>query len=394
MLRTLDFRKRLNPPAGLFLGILLLSLAAAVPFLYRSDGRGRDGDGDYVEKMREQLCKVVAMNVASVENLSYQFIANAELNRMLKAYAASKELYQISEWNAIFSAFLESQGGANPLLRDAAFFDFAESRKKALTMSDNLSSETLREVRSSAFFRKTLEAAGKAEWQGPEVVFHNGRKSLLCGRAITDLHATTPLGVLVLFVRSERLAEIINSELYVDGEPEEEAVGNYFNVILHKSGTILSSPLRSQTGLDLDEAFKEGAFVHAELAKGREKGESGLRWRGSQVFASFQRITGTDFYLLETSTRHQDSRKLVPLLLAALLAAAALIVLLPYLRGVRPPEGTACTRFERAAGLGRYPAAPGTRDPPSRSRGTKQQGNRVCPQPEGTDGEELRPLAL
>ncbi len=303
--------------------------------VFRAGPQSRVGDREYIEKIRDQLCDVVAMNVESVENISYQFIANSELNRMLKAYTTSGELYQIAQWNETFSAFLESQGGTNPLIRDAAFFDLAEVKRKPLTMSDNLSSETLRAVRSSRFFERTVSSSGKAEWQGPEVVSHGGKKSLLCGRAIMDRGSNLPLGVLVLFVRSERLAEIVNSELYTDGEPEESSVGNYFNLIVHGSGTILSSPVKSQVGLGADASFGESGVFLRELAAGREKGESRLVWRDTPVLVSFRRIPGTDFYLLETSTRPKGGFTLTTfVILAAILSGAALAFAPLLLAGV------------------------------------------------------------
>jgi DNA-binding CsgD family transcriptional regulator len=135
------------------------------------------------------------------------------------------------------------------------------------------------------------------------------------------------LGVLVLFVRTERLAEILNSELYVDGEPEEGAVGNYFNLLLHKEGTILSSPIKSQVGQELKQSFEGSAPFEKLLASGKDAGENFIDWKGTKLLLNFQRLANTDFYLVETSTPVKSPKFALTVVLFAALAVAALAAL-------------------------------------------------------------------
>ncbi len=61
--------------------------------------------------------------------------------------------------------------------------------------------------------------------------------------------------MLIMLLRTERLSEMLNSDLYIDGEPLESSIGNYFNILVSSEGTILASPSKSHVGEKLDRVF-------------------------------------------------------------------------------------------------------------------------------------------
>lgn len=254
----------------------------------------------YRRKINLQLAKSIRYQLESTENLTFQFLANRELNKSLEAYSKSPDLYQIAPFNSIFSSFLESQTLSHPLLRDAVFFDMENPKRKPLTMSENLSQIVLNDIKSSPFYQNIVKLDGKFYWETNNVINHNGKKSLICGRLIKKVDGERNLGVLVLFLRSERLSEMINSELYVDGEPTEYSIGNYFNMIVSTSGTILASPLKSYTGRNIKELLRiEQPTKLMELqSTGVIKGV----WRTERVYIRMVPIHEAGIFLWDVST--------------------------------------------------------------------------------------------
>ncbi len=254
----------------------------------------------YRRKINLQLAKSIRYQLESTENLTFQFLANRELNKSLEAYTKSPDLYQIAPFNSIFSSFLESQTLSHPLLRDAVFFDIEDPKRKPLTMSENLSQIVLNDIKSSPFYQNIVKLDGKFYWETNNVINHNGKKSLIGGRLIKKVDGERNLGVLVLFLRSERLSEMINSELYVDGEPTEYSIGNYFNMIVSASGTILASPLKSYTGRNIKELLRiEQPTKLMELqSTGVIKGV----WRTERVYIRMVPIHEAGIFLWDMST--------------------------------------------------------------------------------------------
>ncbi|MCX7787495.1 MAG: LuxR C-terminal-related transcriptional regulator [Spirochaetes bacterium] len=254
----------------------------------------------YQYKINLQLAKSIHQQIENVENLTFQFIANFELNKTLNQYIESKELYQIAPFNTVFSAFLESQTRSHPLLWDAAFFALNEPKRKDLTMSDNLTQTILTELRSTSSFQKILELDGRFFLDTETVFPIQGKKSLLCGRLIKKVDGERTLGVLLLLLRTERLSEMINSDLYVDGEPVEGTLGNYFSTLVSSAGMILASPLKDQIGRMINEVFHTSWIRLPESVHKRAlEGE----WKGLKVYLRTVPIgEGIPIFLIEVST--------------------------------------------------------------------------------------------
>lgn len=249
-------------------------------------------------KMHRQLAKSIRQEIENIENLTFQFIANFELNKILYQYIESPELYQIAPFNNIFSAFLESQTRAHPLLRDAALFDLNEPKRKALTMSDNLTQSILLELRSSSTFKSIRNQDGRFFLDSETVFSINGEKYLLSGRLIKKIDGEREIGILICLLRTDRLSEILNSDLYVDVEPMESSVGNYFNMLISSSGRILASPLKGHVGRNIQEVF----HTPWQQPDGQNSKVFEGVWRDQKIYLRSGSLEGIPIFLLEVST--------------------------------------------------------------------------------------------
>jgi len=270
----------------------------------------------YQQKMNLQLAKSIRQQIENIENLTFQFIANFELNKTLDHYIDSLELYQIAPFNSVFSAFLESQTRSHPLLRDAAFFDLNEPKRKALTMSDNLTQSILLELRSSPSFQSIRDRDGRFFLDSETVFPLNGKKSLLAGRLIKKIDGVREIGILLLLLRIERLSEMLNSDLYVDGEPMESSVGNYFSILVSSSGTILASPLKGHVGRKIQEVFQTPWQSPPDTQNDKVfEGE----WKDQKIYLRSCSLEGMPIFLLEVSTLPPLGHRNLSMLFAGIL---------------------------------------------------------------------------
>ena len=270
----------------------------------------------YQHKMNLQLAKSIRQQTENIENLTFQFIANFELNKTLDQYIESPELYQIAPFNNVFSAFLESQTRSHPLLRDAAFFDLNEPKRKALTMSDNLTQSILLELRSSPSFQSIREHDGRFFLDSETVFPMNGKKSLLAGRLIKKIDGEREIGILLLLLRTERLSETLNSDLYVDGEPMESSVGTYFSILVSSSATILASPLKGHVGRSIQEVFQTPWQQPPDNQNNKVfEGE----WKDQKIYLRSCSLERMPIFLLEVSTLPPLGYRNLSLLVAGIL---------------------------------------------------------------------------
>jgi DNA-binding CsgD family transcriptional regulator len=203
------------------------------------------------------------------------------------------------------------------------FFDFKEPRRKPLTMSEDLSLEVLNAIRTSAFFEQAVEMDGRFQWEIRKILERNGKRSILCGRLIKRTDGERNLGVIALLLRTERFAEIINNDLYVDGEPSEGAVGNYYNLMISREGFILASPIKHHTGRHISEVMGKTKILAEALSSGRITGVFKADWKDGSVYLRIQPVHDSGILLLEVSTRPVGSiLSLLSILVGAVLLAA------------------------------------------------------------------------
>ncbi|MGP1457853.1 MAG: helix-turn-helix domain-containing protein [Treponema sp.] len=137
----------------------------------------------------ERASFLLSYRLGAIESYSFQALAAPSFNRLLSSYAESAERYQINEWNAPFSEYLESLAGSDDFIGDAFFFPVSGGKKSALTMRENLSFSTKSVLRSQDYIARIIASNGNPVWFGTEKGAFVVRliKNLEDGRAIGAL---------------------------------------------------------------------------------------------------------------------------------------------------------------------------------------------------------------
>lgn len=295
-------------------------MAVAIAVIFVSPGGRSEREAyEYTEAVQAGLARVLGQNLESIENISFQWIANGSLNKTLVEYAASPELYDVSAPNHVFSDYTEGQVRALPAIEDAIFFDLKERKRKPLTMREEMPVLFLRALRESTLIAQAESSEGRPVWGGPFAVPYRNERLLACARLIRE-PGGGGIGVLAVLVDERAIAAALNEDLFLDGEPE--TVRGDYTSLVDSDGRILSSPDPSRLSRKLSEIepIAEGAdgFGDVESGRGRAVG------RGTWVF---RRLEGMDWFLVTVLPREAASDAPSPFLTVVIKAAAALAFL-------------------------------------------------------------------
>lgn len=169
---------------------------------------------EYAERLIEARAQRASELANAIEAITYQFYSNRILNDLLLDYTASKETYDVSRWNSIFSYFMEGMAEASPELEDAMFFDSSNINKRPLTMTDSLTRLVWNSAKTQAA-EIAEKAGGKPIWTFLQISSPSSTDSsetsnyLICARTIKDVSSGEHLGLLILLVNPERIATTV-----------------------------------------------------------------------------------------------------------------------------------------------------------------------------------------
>ncbi|HEY9054928.1 MAG TPA: helix-turn-helix transcriptional regulator [Rectinemataceae bacterium] len=223
--------------AGLFALVLLI---VDIGVLVRLDD-----PADYAASLLELRAGRTEELASALEAVSYQFLSNQLLNDTMASYAADSELYDVSRWNSLFSNHLEGIAKTVPELEDAVFFDFDDTGRIPLTMSDSLTRRIWKPVREIVF-DSAVSAEGRpvwdilpppaGEWNREEV---RDSTHILCARLIKRNSDGLRLGVLVLLVDPDRFARTVSGFSQDEGIAVSKKTD--YSLLLDGTGRILAS---------------------------------------------------------------------------------------------------------------------------------------------------------
>jgi DNA-binding CsgD family transcriptional regulator len=203
----------------------------------------------------KQIVANLHVRLSNYENISFQFIANQELNNMLENYANIADPYEVSLISQKFSHFLEGYSFFDQVIHDAVYIDINNPKRKALTMGETVSNEFIQTFRRSEEYNEIIQAGGKTVWLRPARISSAKDYYLILGRRINHLYSGDALGILLLFLKEKYLDYSINDCLYNDGHSFSGKLKSDYFLLIDGEGTILSTPFKQQITEDVSFAL-------------------------------------------------------------------------------------------------------------------------------------------
>jgi DNA-binding CsgD family transcriptional regulator len=184
-------------------------------------------------RIQEQVAQRIRTELKTLEGLSFQFIANQDLNDSLYAYGNRANRYDVALYNLSFTRHLESQRVTATLLEDAFFLDYDEPERIPLTMTEDFLRPEIAEVRRFVWDR-VVAADGAWAWIDRPLVVH-GARYIAGARLIKRLKTGEPIGVLPILVSAERVALLLGESTDKRGAADGE-----FCALVASDGTALA----------------------------------------------------------------------------------------------------------------------------------------------------------
>lgn len=287
----------------------VVAMAVAFGLLYAYYIDSVDKSGDEIEEFARYLSSSAAASVGarlrSIEEISFQFIANRDLNEALSDYSDQQDKYQVAQYNMSFANFLEGQAFIRPEIVDAVFWDYDDAAKKALTMSEVMFNDSVSSLKMSAFATQIRAAGGAPVWTDSVRVDPSMKDSLLIGRIVKHTFRDSPVGYLVMMIDRRFLLDAVkqaaDADLYYSiGSLREDYIG-----LFSSSGG--DHAIMTGTG---DEGLIEGAFKGLGVGSLIPGPQSGPQLYASEI--------GGESHLFMVSTVPETGWKLmVPMMLSA-----------------------------------------------------------------------------
>ena len=225
--------------------VLAISLVAAVLLILSYYMQSKDGGGteteDFLRHLASSCADAVTDQMAKIEDISFQFIANRDLNQALSEYAGQEEKYQVSKSHIAFSNFLEGQAFTSSEIQNAFFWDYDEPAKKAIAMREGVSNDAMNLLRTSEFAASMRSAAGRTVWKKTSLTGRPGEDALLLGRIIKHTFTDSPMGFLVIVIDASSMVDtvkkVVDADLYYSiGTIKPDYLGLYEA----KSGNVIA----------------------------------------------------------------------------------------------------------------------------------------------------------
>lgn len=262
-------------------------------------------------RIQEQVAQRIRTELKTLEGLSFQFIANQDLNDSLYAYGNRANRYDVALYNLSFTRHLESQRATATLLEDAFFLDYDEPERIPLTMTEDFLRPEIAEVRRFVWER-VVAADGAWAWMEKPLVVH-GACYIAGARLIKKLKTGEPIGVLPILVSAERVALLLGESTDKRGAADGE-----FCALVASDGTALavSAAPGARGG---DEALLSRAVADKTEASSRFIAETD----GGRRSVVVARVAPEGPWLVSARPEAADYGALVRFLAAAAVAGAA-----------------------------------------------------------------------
>ncbi len=292
---------------------------------------------EYAERLIEARAQRASELANAIEAITYQFYSNRILNDLLLDYTASKETYDVSRWNSIFSYFMEGMAEASPELEDAMFFDSSNINKRPLTMTDSLTRLVWNSAKTQAA-EIAEKAGGKPIWTFLQISSPSSTDSsetsnyLICARTIKDVSSGEHLGLLILLVNPERIATTVAGGYW---NSDSSIPKTDLSVLVSEEGKILGCIAPRLIGCSAEEIVPGyiSPWPQADRESGRYIINQSILSRPSRNYLVIWRsVPEKSWQLFTVLPYSKHSFKTVMIMLAITLVVAGFFLMLFFLR--------------------------------------------------------------
>ncbi len=310
----MDRHRRLFVP---ILAILAAAVAGTISYVIN------DSPDEFSVRLRvqEQVGQRFKAELAAIEGLSYQFIANQDLNEALYAYGKREHRYDVALYNLSFTRHLESQRAAAPLLEEAFFLDYDERERIPLTMTEDFLRPEIGVVRDLVW-EKALDASGACAWMAESLAVH-GERFIVAARLIKRLNTGEPIGVLALLINSQDAASSAGSGMGRKGAERQ------IDLLVTPAGEVAAATEEAAAGRPVSAVLGESSYFETVMAQGTDSGNLYVAWDGERAAAIYTRINHAGLYLVSVYPGWSDigrfRRFMASIVFAAAAAAAVLL---------------------------------------------------------------------
>ncbi|MGE5509576.1 MAG: LuxR C-terminal-related transcriptional regulator [Chitinophagales bacterium] len=302
--------------------------------------------GAYAQQMAGQAANRLRSDLDKYDNLSFQFVANRDLNKLLEGYVRAKDNYEVSLQNQEFANYLEGFAFGDYGIYDALFVDEANVGRKALTMGEAIPYGFVKGFPRSALYRDVVAADGRAVWSGALAVGDSRQTVVALGRRIKHLYTGRPLGVLVIFLRPERLVEAVNEFLKANFYFSVGTPRTNYTMLVGADDRIAAAALPGLATKPAGKVFHGSLQFRAVLPGARDGGTFTGRLRGEAVLVAYRKVKGTGWRLFvpvasSPAVRliRRLRRFLVALAVGGAVLAAGVLLFKPFRNVTHGPAG-------------------------------------------------------
>jgi len=226
----------------LLIALIPLSFSGGVTFLFAKNAI-INKIKDYSKESLAQKAVNIKVKLKNYEDISFQLIANSEINNIVNSMVNSPDFFERYNMKNLFTQYLAGFKYGDDLIFDMVFLD--PGQKVVYNLSDRIPQSFF----DTPTFRQYSQELDRHEFAWSSLLPVSNINTVIFGRKITKNGTNEILGSFFIFLREESLDQILNHELYSEGNNGFlNKNKNKYSMIVSEDGRIISAPFKDFVG--------------------------------------------------------------------------------------------------------------------------------------------------
>jgi len=302
----------------------------------------------YSQKGLSQTIQNLEIKLQGIEDISTQFIAVPQYNTILKEYVEAQDSFDMVTKGRAVDDLIQSIAFSHNENGSILFMSIHDPTQFVVSNSLDLSSDWLRALRKSQFYKNILNQHGRAVWS--PVKLNHKDTQIAMGRVINEPNVGQPLGVMIIFLQENILSNTINA---IMGSNIESNITNDFTMIVDNTGLIMFSPFPKDIDKNISTLLSSPRKIRPLLTDEKDNDSFLVKLKNWQVRIIGQKIGDRNWYILnvaKTSYLYSESNLvgLLTLCLGVFFGIIAIVISIAIALSISNPLNQVIDAMQRA----------------------------------------------
>lgn len=302
----------------------------------------------YSQKELSQTTQNLEIKLKSIEDISKQFIALSQYNKILKEYVSAQETIDVFDKQRAIDDLLQSITFSGEENGAIIFMSMKDPARFSANNSLGMTSQWVKSFSNSRFYKNILSQEGRAVWFPVKSPQNDIRIAM--ARVIKDPLIGDSIGVMVIFLKESVLSDVINTMI---GTEDESNLENNFTMIVDNKGLVLFSPFAEDINKPIQRLLSNPGKILPLLKAQKDQDNFMVKLKNKHVRIIGQKIPDQEWFIFnvaKTSYLYSESNLvgLITLCLGVFFGLIAIFISIAIALSISKPLNQVIFSMQRA----------------------------------------------